>query len=129
MKTTTTSEVLTAYPECPRKAYLLLYGNEKGTPHEYIQILQQRKDSNERDYINALRREHPDIRLYDADALQSGSSFVVICSFSQKMTARSITFLNCLTFPGQSYSVSRLTALPSNLVMCFPIDSLNCVRK
>ena len=36
-----TSEVVVAYSQCPRKAYLLLFSPDKGKPHEYVHILEQ----------------------------------------------------------------------------------------
>jgi hypothetical protein len=34
-----TSEIVVAYAQCPRKAYLLLYSPEQGEPHEYVRML------------------------------------------------------------------------------------------
>ena len=42
MKPVITTEAIVAYAHCPRKAYLLLYGNKKGTPHEYVRILEDK---------------------------------------------------------------------------------------
>ena len=36
MQPTITSEVVVAYAQCPRKAYLLLFSPEQGQPHEYV---------------------------------------------------------------------------------------------
>jgi hypothetical protein len=38
-----TSEIVVAYARCPRKAHMLLYGDEVGVPHEYVRILEQHK--------------------------------------------------------------------------------------
>jgi hypothetical protein len=35
-----TSEVVVAYSQCPRKAYLLLFSLDISEPHEYVQILE-----------------------------------------------------------------------------------------
>jgi hypothetical protein len=41
MQPTITSEVVVAYAQCPRKAYLLLFNPEQGVPHEYVRILER----------------------------------------------------------------------------------------
>ena len=38
MQPAITSEVVGAYAQCPRKAYLLLFHPEQGQPHEYVCI-------------------------------------------------------------------------------------------
>ena len=54
MHTTITSEILVAYSQCPRKAFLLLCTDEQGIPHEYMRILEQQKRRNQINYIHAL---------------------------------------------------------------------------
>ena len=49
-----TSEIVVAYSLCPRKAFLLLEGKEKGTPHEYVEILEEQRRQNRDDYLNTL---------------------------------------------------------------------------
>src|SRR6266849_5920739 len=46
MTTPFTSEVVVAHWQCPRKAYLLLYGGSPGQPHDYLRILDRRADAN-----------------------------------------------------------------------------------
>jgi len=55
MKRTITSKILVSYSQCPRKAYLLLCTNQRGTPNEYMSILQQQKQALQRDYIKELQ--------------------------------------------------------------------------
>jgi len=76
MTKTITSEVLVAYSQCPRKAFLLLYSDEKGVPHEYISILDQQKRINQNQYINRLKQEGRDIQPYLADYLKNKANFV-----------------------------------------------------
>ena len=45
MQPTITSDVVVAYTQCPRKAYLLLFSTDKGAPHEYVQILEEKAAS------------------------------------------------------------------------------------
>src|SRR5947209_7562263 len=51
---TITSEIVVAYSQCPRKAFLLLCTEEQGVPHEYMTILEQRKKLNQLNYIHTL---------------------------------------------------------------------------
>src|SRR5258708_40294736 len=54
MHTTITSEIVVAYSQCPRKAFLLLRTDEQGMPHEYMRLLEQQKILNQINYIQAL---------------------------------------------------------------------------
>ncbi len=49
-----TSEIVVAYSQCPRKAFLLLCTDEQGMLHEYMCILEQQKSLNQIDYMNML---------------------------------------------------------------------------
>ncbi len=51
---TITSDIIVAYSQCPRKAFLLLCTEEQGMPHEYMQILEQQKQRNQINYLQAL---------------------------------------------------------------------------
>jgi predicted RecB family nuclease len=52
MTTPFTSEVVVTHSQCPRKAYLLLYGNSPSQPHEYSRILERRADANRESYLH-----------------------------------------------------------------------------
>jgi len=77
MKRTITSEILVSYSQCPRKAYLLLCTNQRGTPNEYMSILRQRQEALQRDYIKELKQKRPDVQSYSPDDLRNGSSFLI----------------------------------------------------
>jgi len=51
---TITSDIVVAYSQCPQKAFLLLYTDEQGMPHEYTRILEQQKQLNQINYLHAL---------------------------------------------------------------------------
>ncbi|MCD4685698.1 MAG: IS66 family transposase, partial [Anaerolineae bacterium] len=72
-----TSDVLIAYSQCPRKAFLLLCTNQKGIPHEYSTILEQRKQANQRQFISTLKQKSPDVQPYARDNLKSGNEFLI----------------------------------------------------
>src|SRR5947209_13805591 len=54
MRNTITSEILVAYSQCSRKAFLLLCTDEQGIPHEYLRILEQQKRLNQVNYLHIL---------------------------------------------------------------------------
>jgi predicted RecB family nuclease len=72
-----TSEIIVAYAQCPRKAYLLLYTDEQGSSHEYVRILEQRKITNQNVYLDAFRQRHPDAQPHNIGSLKSGNDFLV----------------------------------------------------
>ena len=65
MQPTITSEVVVAYAQCPRKAYLLLFSPDKAEPHEYEGILREKTRMNRVAYLTTLRHEKPRLRVYD----------------------------------------------------------------
>ena len=71
MTITITDEMVVAYSQCPRKAYLLMYSEERGQPHEYQQILEQNRLTNQYNHLNVLRHE-PNVYLYSAENLKKG---------------------------------------------------------
>ena len=71
-----TSELLLAYSQCPRKAFLLLYSDERGILHEYIRILEERKRENRVKYLRAFQQEHPEACPYEGKLLK-GIDFLV----------------------------------------------------
>jgi len=72
-----TSEIIVAYAQCPRKAYLLRYTDKQGSPHEYIRILKQQKIANQNTYLDVFRQQHPNARPYNVDNLKSRSPFLI----------------------------------------------------
>ena len=54
MEPTITVDIVGAYAQCPRKAYLLLFSPDKGEPHEYVQILEQQRSANQERYLHRL---------------------------------------------------------------------------
>jgi hypothetical protein len=70
-----TSEVFTAYSQCPRKAFLLLFAEEQGALPEYIQILQQKKSDCQNQYISMLQQNY-DVQPYSIDNLKNGNKIL-----------------------------------------------------
>ncbi len=61
-----TSEIFVAYAQCPRKAFLLLFSEDKGKPHDYPLILEERRDQNRTRYLEKFSQSHPDAKQYAA---------------------------------------------------------------
>src|SRR6266545_2572775 len=72
-----TAEILVAYSHCPRKAFVLLCTEEKGTPHDYVAILQQKKHDNQAKCINALGKMGLEIQPYNTNSLKGASDVLV----------------------------------------------------
>jgi hypothetical protein len=67
------SDVVVAYAQYPRKAYLLLFSPDKGEPHEYVQILEQERCANRERYIDHLQQTHADVQPYAVENLHRGN--------------------------------------------------------
>ncbi|MGZ6368153.1 MAG: TM0106 family RecB-like putative nuclease [Ktedonobacteraceae bacterium] len=72
-----TSEIVVAYSQCPQTAFLLLRTEEKGTHHEYDQILQQQKLTAQHQFLTTLSQTNLDIHFYTPAALISASDAFV----------------------------------------------------
>ena len=51
------SDLVVAYSQCPRKAFLSLSGNDKRTPHDFVRILNETARMRRIHYIKALKRD------------------------------------------------------------------------
>ena len=71
-----TSDVLVAYSQCPRQAFLLLFSDDQGTLHDYPRILEERRKSHKTEYLDAFRQAHGDAKQYDEKNLRK-SEFLV----------------------------------------------------
>src|SRR5262249_22766291 len=77
MEPTITTDIVVAYSQCHRKAYLLLFSPDKGEPHEYTQILEQQRCTNQEKYIDHLKHTHPDVQPYSLENLRKGSKVLI----------------------------------------------------
>ena len=77
MEPTITTEIVVAYSQCPRKAYLLLFSPDKGEPHEYVQILEQQRCENQERYLDRLQQTHADVQPYSVENLRKGSKVLI----------------------------------------------------
>ena len=72
-----TPEIVVAYSQCPRKAYLLLFSPDKGEPHEYVQILEQQRRAHQEKYIDYLQQTHADVQPYSVENLRQGNKILI----------------------------------------------------
>src|SRR5262249_22587976 len=77
MAPTITPEIVVAYAQCPRKAYLLLFSPDKGEPHEYVQILEQQRQAHQERLIYHLKLTHGDVQPYSLENLRQGSKVLI----------------------------------------------------
>src|SRR4029450_10175281 len=77
MESIITPDIVVAYAQCPRKAYLLLFSPDKGEPHEYTQILEQQRCANQERYIDHLPHKHADVQPYSVENLRKGSQVLI----------------------------------------------------
>lgn len=76
MATVITDEILVANSQCPRKAYLLMFAEERGQLHEYQQILEQNRFVN-RDKHLALIQKNPNAYPYTVENIKKDCDFLV----------------------------------------------------
>ncbi len=76
-----TSEIIIAYSQCPRKAYLLMFNKEKGISSEYIELLKARENEHKETYLKNLQITSSGITLsssQDFKNLENSSSQVIL---------------------------------------------------
>ncbi len=72
-----TTDIVVAYSQCPHKAYLLLYTQQKGEPHDYTQILEAQKVTNQAQYVDGLKQKQVDLQSYAEKGLKSRADFLL----------------------------------------------------
>lgn len=77
-----TSEVLKAYSLCPRKAYLLMCGKERGTIHEYEQILIRNQFANQSRNLELLKQKYTNVYPYSVANFEKGYEFLIDANLS-----------------------------------------------
>jgi predicted RecB family nuclease len=76
MTITITDEMVVAYSQCPRKAFLLAYSEERGQLHEYQQILEQNRLTNQYSHLDVLRHR-PNVSPYSVENLKKGCDLLI----------------------------------------------------
>lgn len=74
---TITSEIIIAYSQCPRKAYLLLFEKEEEIAVEYIEFLKKRKQNHQEAYLKSITPISSEIVLSQMQKLEyRGKSYL-----------------------------------------------------
>lgn len=94
MNKTITSEILVAYSQCPRKAFLLLCTTNQGTPHEYAEILEQQRQANQAKYLAILQRKNADVQPFKADTLAGKHEFLINATLERNGLAADCAILS-----------------------------------
>jgi predicted RecB family nuclease len=76
MAITITSQIVVAYSQCPRKAHLLMYSDERGQSHEYQQILEQNRLTYQNRHLDTLRQK-PNVYPYNLENLKKGCDILI----------------------------------------------------
>jgi predicted RecB family nuclease len=71
------SNIVVAYAQCPRKAFLLMCAPERGTLHEYEQILEQQRQDNQRKHLEILQPSSRDVTLSTVDNLDNAGDVLL----------------------------------------------------
>src|SRR5216117_4164864 len=66
------AEIVCAYSHCPRKAFLLHCTEERGTPHEYAGIVEERTKVKKTRYLAALQQTSTSVCSYSDGGISSG---------------------------------------------------------
>jgi predicted RecB family nuclease len=77
MESIITSEIIVAYTQCRRKAYLLLFSPNMGEPHEYVRILEEQRRANQERSLDLLKQEHAGVQPYTMENLRNGSEVLI----------------------------------------------------
>jgi predicted RecB family nuclease len=77
MAPTITPDIVIAYAQCPRKAFLLLFSPDKGEPHAYVQMLKQQRGTHQERYIDHLKHTHTDVEPYSVENLRKGNKVLI----------------------------------------------------
>ena len=72
-----TTDIVVAYSQCPRKAYLLFFNSENGEPHEYSLILEEQRRENQERCIDHLKHMRADVQPYSLEHLHKGNGVLI----------------------------------------------------
>ncbi|MDJ0703057.1 MAG: TM0106 family RecB-like putative nuclease [Leptolyngbyaceae cyanobacterium MO_188.B28] len=82
-----TSEIFVAYSQCPRKAFLLLFSEDRGKLHDYSLILEERRQNNRAQYLEKFLQSYPEARMYDIKAFKKHELLVEAKLRSEQLEA------------------------------------------
>jgi len=94
-----TAEVLVAFAQCPRKAFLLLCAQGQGAIHPYVQFLQQQKEQVERRLLTALSQQPGGLCSYTPSALRSSCPQLIQATLNAEGVEATCTLLTKVAQP------------------------------
>ncbi len=116
---TITTEVFVAYSQCPRKAFLLLFAENKGTPHDYSVILGKRRQRNRDQYLEKFLQEYPEARQYDPKSFKKHTFLIEVTLSSEPLEAS----CSVLTKTDPEVTSRRITYEPTIVTGTYSIAS------
>ena len=133
-----TSDVVTAYSQCPRKAYLLLVTSNRGIPNEYMRIINQKSKKVEAQYIHELQASHIDIEFYLSQKHHWKSSYIIDVSLQheryyihrcilKKVEGESL--LGNYSYEPIIFSQNYTIDKPQRINLCFVIHVLTYIQQ
>lgn len=71
-----TTEIVLAFGHCHRKAYLLLHNTSTKKPHEYLQILEEKRFASQTQYLTELTNNKSHIQPYTLESIKNNYSYL-----------------------------------------------------
>jgi len=105
MKNFVTAKAVSAYSQCPRKAFLLLDREDRAEPHEYVRIIEEQAHENRTEYLNALKHKHSGVNSV-AGTLESNGDFLIEVTLKAGDLAASCDVLTKVSSPSSLGSYS-----------------------
>jgi predicted RecB family nuclease len=76
MKQVISTDVVVAYSQCPRKAFLLLTREDHPLPHQYGEILERQARTNRAVYLHALTQQQQDVQRYAIEKMRTSAYLI-----------------------------------------------------
>lgn len=114
-----TCEIAAAYTQCKLKAHLLLCSGKKGTPHEYISILEEESKKNKEKYLSSIKMKTPEAKLYSPEEMKKGIPTLLDANFTFGDLE---AYADVLTKVEQGSSQKRHNYIPTIVVGTYKIS-------
>ncbi|MBE9138633.1 IS66 family transposase [Nodosilinea sp. LEGE 07088] len=112
-----TSEIFVAYSQCPRKAFLLLFSEDRGQPHEYPLILGKRRQDSREQYLEEFLKSHPKAKGYETKTFKKHEYLIDATLRSDQLEA----YCAVLTQVDTNTPNSRISYEPTIVVSTYSI--------
>ena len=90
---TLSAEVVVAYFQCPRKAFLILSSEGPVLAHEYVSVLEEKARRNRCEYLDRFKRTHPAATTGNATNFLRGEDFLLSVQLGAKDLAATCDLL------------------------------------